>query len=1722
VRVTDAEAGAMTELKALLTALVRREGSLDAARERLARLLRERPDAARECRQLLQAARRAGLPHGAFAVLDAQVAQAMVPAAGGAVRDTVVLQSPPSQPDGKQRQDLLETVVLETPHQPAAPPDVSDPDVTTLDDDDDATVLAATDADATVLAATGAEATVLPAAGFGGAPPADDYRARRLAVEPDGEATVFATQGEQDPAELGAADSGRAASDDRASGEAAPRARAARGAESDRRRPASTADDDSTALGVAGAFEAETAINHRLLEGAEATMLHPIGPGADSTDPDATELNDASTTAEPTTLNPLPQGDVPYDTLEPALDADGATGSEWPSALARAPDAVAGRPAVTRALREHDKLRGRFELISRLGEGGMGAVWKGRDLLKVEARDRNPYVAIKLLQGDFKEHPEAFIALQRETSKQQRLAHPNIATVYDFDRDDETQTVFMTMEVLEGQGLDSFIRKLPSDGLPADKAMPIIAQLCAGLAYAHGHDLVHSDLKPGNCFVTDEGAVKLLDFGIARASKTKSDAEGETTLFDPGDLGALTPTYATVEMFEGQSPDPRDDIYALAIMAYQLLTGRHPYGKKSAPKALELGFVPAPVDKLSKRQNRGLARALAFHREDRTPSVEEFLADIEHRSGRGPLYTGLGAAAAAVIAALSVGPMADYMNQGKRAEIVAVCELGGIANIRECLAGVRAWDDAEQRGLLLEDRRLRDAVVAHIARGDEQSISETLEAIKPFDLSWQRDIREEKPARDAIVELYRRRILAVFAPEESRYDYAAAVDLMDRLDRLYPDSAQVLTIANALRADQQAELSRLGDRYNQFLAEGRLVSRTDEADVWDVLGLIRQLDSRHWLLSDERLRFRFSELAEQAIEQRDYEKASELLEASAAYAPDDAALNELRFEVETELARITNERRVRQLEARLQGELASLISLQDFQRVRDDLVVLADLSPENSVLVQIRDGLERAFSGELARRIEAADWNGSERLLGEFARLLELPYLLDQRAALSSAERRAGFAVAISAGRDRAIAERRQAIEALLAQPEFTSGWEIRLKVPYKEFIALLPPDDVALEPVREATARAYLQAARVAREAGRFAEALALVRKGKVFHPDTARFDAEEQRIAETREALRLKRLEEARLARIRGLKDDFRAKAANQQIGEAKSLLAALGAERLADDDAFLTDEAPSLLAMAYLSLAHAQAEADNYLDALTLAKAGLELAPGLPELAAAVARFQSEVERRRLELDLRKRFAGADPLDVARTETDLARLRDEYPTRFASLLAEFGESRARLLAAMARSGTLSVPALAKELDDYGALFPEEESAVRTRTVAALEERLLAAPIDSPDRINALRVPLEAFRRLSGERHAALSAALATHSAKTIEALARKSRSKAYRLLVATRATLGDGHAELDALTAIRPPPRALAAALDGIEKGELSRAQGNLDAARREDASHPEIPDVQARLDAAQSEARERYTAYSAAIGASKSTREQSTFDGQYLAITKLWSDNSNFVRLVVRKPAKGACTQELAGFGAKRGGSCYDLIGRRKGPELVVVPASGSLGRAYAIGKYEVTVDDYNLFCNDTGSCEPRATEDRRLPITGITLDEVERYAAWLSAQASERAKSRVVYRLPTVQEWEHAAAAAGSQPERKFNCRVTSSGNIIAGHALVDARSGKPNGWGLTNYVGNAQEWVRSGGGLVARGGAFEDPLARCESSISRNHSGEADEVTGFRLVRELG
>ncbi len=327
-------------------------------------------------------------------------------------------------------------------------------------------------------------------------------------------------------------------------------------------------------------------------------------------------------------------------------------------------------------------LQHRFVLEKTIASGGMGVVYKARDLRKEEAQDREPYVAIKVLTENFKQHPDALISLQRESKKAQKLAHPNIVTVYDFDRDGET--VFMTMEYLEGQSLAEFNKSITSQGLPAEKVLSIINGIGEGLAYAHKQHIVHSDIKPGNIFITHDGIVKLLDFGIARAFKqagptapqdetvfnfigghTQTEATAQSsdaTVFDPSSLGALTPAYASCEMLEGLEPDPRDDIYAVACITYELLTGRHPFNKLPAIQARDQKIKPIQPINFTREQWKGLLHGLAFNRKDRIPSVVHFLTSIAPYSYRPLIVRGiLASGGLALLAITSV----TYFNYSK-------------------------------------------------------------------------------------------------------------------------------------------------------------------------------------------------------------------------------------------------------------------------------------------------------------------------------------------------------------------------------------------------------------------------------------------------------------------------------------------------------------------------------------------------------------------------------------------------------------------------------------------------------------------------------------------------------------------------------------------------------------------------------------------------------------------------------------------------------------------------------------------------------------------------------------------------------------------------------------------------------------------------------------------------------------------------------------------------
>lgn len=293
-------------------------------------------------------------------------------------------------------------------------------------------------------------------------------------------------------------------------------------------------------------------------------------------------------------------------------------------------------------------LQGRFKLVELIGEGGMSRVYKAIDMRRVEAHSPNPFLAVKVLTVPFDHYFDSIKALDREADKLRSLTHPNIVRVIDVDRDG--QTVFMTMEFLAGESLHDRLRLSKAATMSAEQRLRIVTSIAQALEFAHGTGIVHGDLKPGNVIIAQSGDVKVIDFGIARFLARPKDAGAPAADRNWEAVSALTPPYASPEMVENQEPDPRDDVYALACIAHEVLTGRHPFARASSIAARDSGAEVVPNAALSGAQFKAIVHGLRFARHDRTASAQAFIEEFSGASSRKwPLLLAVAAAAALII-----------------------------------------------------------------------------------------------------------------------------------------------------------------------------------------------------------------------------------------------------------------------------------------------------------------------------------------------------------------------------------------------------------------------------------------------------------------------------------------------------------------------------------------------------------------------------------------------------------------------------------------------------------------------------------------------------------------------------------------------------------------------------------------------------------------------------------------------------------------------------------------------------------------------------------------------------------------------------------------------------------------------------------------------------------------------------------------------------------------
>jgi Tol biopolymer transport system component/serine/threonine protein kinase len=288
---------------------------------------------------------------------------------------------------------------------------------------------------------------------------------------------------------------------------------------------------------------------------------------------------------------------------------------------------------------------GHYRIESKLGEGGMGVVWKARDT----HLDR--FVALKVLPAEKLGDPDRRRRFVQEAKAASALNHPNIITVHDISRTgpEEHAIDFIAMELVNGKALDQLI---PRKGLRLNEALKYAIQIADALAAAHAAGIVHRDLKPGNVMVNENGLIKVLDFGLAKLTErggtgefTRTETIAEAPKTDEGAIVG-TVSYMSPEQAEGKDVDARSDIFSFGALLYEMLTGRRAFqgDSKMSTLAAILNREPEPIETIApeipREVSRIVQRCLRKEPNRRTQSILDVklaLEEVKEESDSGAL-----------------------------------------------------------------------------------------------------------------------------------------------------------------------------------------------------------------------------------------------------------------------------------------------------------------------------------------------------------------------------------------------------------------------------------------------------------------------------------------------------------------------------------------------------------------------------------------------------------------------------------------------------------------------------------------------------------------------------------------------------------------------------------------------------------------------------------------------------------------------------------------------------------------------------------------------------------------------------------------------------------------------------------------------------------------------------------------------------------------------------
>jgi eukaryotic-like serine/threonine-protein kinase len=532
---------------------------------------------------------------------------------------------------------------------------------------------------------------------------------------------------------------------------------------------------------------------------------------------------------------------------------------------------------------------GRYSITGELGRGGMGIVYRGEDPLI--GRD----VAIKTLTEVTPELRERFYLEARSGI----LNHPNIVTVYELGEHEGSP--FIAMEFIAGESLEKMLRRVKR--LPVVDAVSIIEQLCAGLGYAHGHGVVHRDVKPANVLIQPDGRVTIVDFGIARlADQTKQLTQTDALL---GTFHYIAP-----ERLKGELSDGRADIWSAGIMLYEMLTGELPFKGKdisSLYRVIHEPFVPLSefVQDLPKGMSGILDKALAKELEDRYATAEEMALDLHAVSNmlrRDRMNSLLETARRLTeeqqfASARTVLLQAQHIDPGNLDAKALIDEVQDRLNHLQ--RGEQLRQIVEQAQNALTERRWDDAIASF-------QQAQRIDTDNVFGLNERlREAQEQKQQQQKVAALWEQATEA-----RSRGDLTGAQEFLGQALQIDEHSTdlrnaysailreirrkrQALKVEELLRSARESFANR---RYTEAITQLRDAAEVDPAHV-EVQQLLFTAASRQ---KEERLQLLLEKIAaeiQESLDREDFAQAQDRVARALETLPGEALLLRLKAEV---------------------------------------------------------------------------------------------------------------------------------------------------------------------------------------------------------------------------------------------------------------------------------------------------------------------------------------------------------------------------------------------------------------------------------------------------------------------------------------------------------------------------------------------------------------------------------------------------------------------------------------------------------------------------------------------------------------------------------------------------------------------------------------------------------------------------------------------------------